>query len=158
DGPEEAAKMGLPGARAGVDWRQRFVPLPAKHVDTGMGFDRIAGFYAGTKGFKDYSQLPSAYDTDIFRAIFDKLEKLSGRKYRSPVRTGKKTVDDKEVPAAASDQEAIDVAFRVIADHIRMVSFAIADNVEPGNGKREYVVRRVLRRAARFGRSLGFHE
>ena len=158
DGPEEAAKMALPGAKAGVDWRQRFVPLPAKHVDTGMGFDRIAGFYAGTKGFKDYSQLPSAYDTDIFRGIFDKIEKLSGKKYKGTLPSGKRVVDDKEVPAAANEQESIDVAFRVIADHIRMVSFAIADRVEPGNGKREYVVRRVLRRAARYGRSLGFHE
>src|SRR6267378_6840607 len=57
DGPDEAAKMALPNSKAGIDWRQRFVPLPAKHVDTGMGFDRIAGFFAGTKGFKDYSQL-----------------------------------------------------------------------------------------------------
>src|SRR6267142_5077580 len=123
DGPEEAAKMVLPNAKAGIDWRQRFVPLPAKHVDTGMGFDRIAGFYAGTKGFKDYSQLPSAYDTDIFRSIFDKIEKLCGNKYRGTLPTGKRLVDGKEVPAAANEKESIDVAFRIIADHVRMVSF-----------------------------------
>src|SRR5207253_6229557 len=54
-----------------------YSPLPAKHVDTGMGFDRIAGFHAGTKGFKEFSELPSAYNTDIFRLIFDRLEKMS---------------------------------------------------------------------------------
>src|SRR5436190_24162816 len=78
DGPEEAAKMAIPNSKPGVDWRQRFVPLPAKHVDTGMGFDRIAGFHARTKGFKEFSELPSAYDTDIFHSIFDVIEKLSG--------------------------------------------------------------------------------
>src|SRR5437016_2679224 len=51
----------------------KYSPLPAKHVDTGMGFDRIAGFLAGTKGFKEFSELPSAYDTDIFTAIFTEL-------------------------------------------------------------------------------------
>src|SRR5437879_3754172 len=60
-----------------------YSPLPAKHVDTGMGFDRIAGFYAGTKGFKDYSQLPSAYDTDVFISLFAAIEKLSGKKYEA---------------------------------------------------------------------------
>src|SRR5882672_2911832 len=54
-----------------------YSPLPAKHVDTGMGFDRIAGFHAGTKGFKEFSELPSAYNTDIFHSIFDRIERLS---------------------------------------------------------------------------------
>src|SRR5438270_5695450 len=60
-----------------------YSPLPARHVDTGMGFDRIAGFYAGTKGFKEFSELPSAYNTDIFTALFAKLEKMSEKKYGS---------------------------------------------------------------------------
>ncbi len=158
DGPEEAAKMSKPGAKAAVDWRQRFVPLPAKHVDTGMGFERVTGIIQNTKGFTDFSRIISNYETDIFRPIFDKLEKLSGKKYGSTLPTGKRVVEDKEVPAAANDAEARDVAFRVIADHIRTLSFAIADGIQPGNNERNYVLRRILRRAVRYGRMLGFHE
>jgi alanyl-tRNA synthetase len=158
DGPDEAAKMLLPSAKAGLDWCQRFVPLPARHVDTGMGFERVTGIMQNTRNFTDFTRIISNYETDIFRPVFDKIEKLSGKKYGSTLPTGKRLVDGKEVPTAASHDEAKDVAFRVIADHIRTVSFAIADGIEPGNGKREYVVRRVLRRAARYGRSLGFHE
>jgi alanyl-tRNA synthetase len=124
--------------------------LPAKHVDTGMGFDRIAGFYAGTKGFKDYSQLPSAYDTDIFTSLFAAIEKLSGKKYTGSLPKAGTTGD--------TEQEKIDIAFRVIADHIRTLSFSIADGIIPSNEGRGYVLRRILRRAVRYGRSLGFHE
>jgi alanyl-tRNA synthetase len=127
-----------------------YSPLPARHVDTGMGFDRIAGFYAGTKGFTDYSQLPSAYDTDIFTTLFAKLEKLSEKKYSGTLPKPGSTGD--------TDQEKTDIAFRVIADHIRTLSFAIADGVQPGNTDRNYVLRRILRRAVRYGRTLGFHE
>src|SRR6266850_2065063 len=127
-----------------------YSPLPAKHVDTGMGFDRIAGFYAGTKGFKDYSQLPSAYDTDIFTTLFAKLEKLSGKKYTGTLPKPGSTGD--------TDQEKTDIAFRVIADHIRTLSFAIADGIQPGNTDRNYVLRRILRRAVRYGRTLYFQE
>src|SRR5579862_3255317 len=82
DGPEEAAKMALPNAKAGVDWRQRFVPLPTRHVDTGMGFERVTSIIQGTKGLKDFATAKiSNYETDIFRSIFDALEKLSGKKY-----------------------------------------------------------------------------
>jgi len=148
DGPEEASKMTTPGAKPGVDWRQRFVPLPARHVDTGMGFERVTGIIQNTKGFTDFSRMISNYETDIFRPIFDRLEKLSDKRYSSTL------------PAAGStgqtEQEKIDVAFRVIADHIRTLSFSIADGIEPGNKVRNAVVRRVLRRATMFGRALSF--
>jgi alanyl-tRNA synthetase len=127
-----------------------YSPLPAKHVDTGMGFDRIAGFHAGTKGFKEFSELPSAYNTDIFAALFGQLEKLSGKRYTGTLPKPGSTGD--------SDQEKIDIAFRVIADHIRTLSFAIADGIIPSNEGRGYVLRRILRRAVRYGRTLGFHK
>ncbi len=163
DGPEEAAKMGLPNAKAGETWRQRFVPLPAKHVDTGMGFERVTSIIQGTKNFTDFANAKiSNYETDIFRPIFDELEKMSGMKYGCTLPTGTRTVKDgdseKQVPAAANDEEAKDVAFRVIGDHIRTLSFAIADGIQPGNTDRNYVLRRILRRAVRYGRTLGFHE
>ncbi len=163
DGPEEARKMGLPNAKAGVDWKQRFVPLPAKHVDTGMGFERATSIIQGTIGLKDFANAKiSNYETDIFRPIFDAIEKLSGKKYGSTLPTGTRLVKDgdeeKTVPAAANDNEAQDVAFRVIADHIRTLSFSIADGIQPGNTERNYVLRRILRRAVRYGRTLGFHE
>jgi alanyl-tRNA synthetase len=135
-----------------------FSPLPAKHVDTGMGFERLSSFIQCTKGFTDFRGVISNYETDVFRPIFDKIEKLSGKRYGSTLPTGTRVVEEKTIAAAASEHEARDIAFRVIADHVRTASFAIADGVEPGNGKREYVVRRVLRRAARYGRSLDFHE
>ena len=127
-----------------------FTPLPARHVDTGMGFERVTGIIQNTRGFKDFSRVISNYETDIFRPLFDKIEKLSGKKYSSTL------------PAAGTigttEQEKIDVAFRVVADHIRTLSFAIADGILPSNEGRGYVLRRILRRAVRYGRSLGFHQ
>jgi alanyl-tRNA synthetase len=128
-----------------------FSPLPAKHVDTGMGFERVASIIQGTKNFADFQNAKiSNYETDIFRPIFDELEKLSGKKYTSTLPKSGSTGD--------TEQEKIDVAFRVIADHIRTLSFAIADGILPGNTDRNYVLRRILRRAVRYGRTLGFHE
>ncbi len=147
--PEDAARMAA-GGKVGVDWRQKFVPLPAKHVDTGMGFERVTSIIQNTKNFTDFTGIISNYETDIFRPIFDKLEKLSGRKYTSTLPAAGAT--------STSDQEKIDIAFRVIADHIRTLGFAIADGIQPGNGERNYVLRRILRRAVRYGRTLGFHE
>ena len=127
-----------------------FVPLPAKNVDTGMGFERVTGIIQNTNGFTDFSKIISNYETDIFRPIFDKIENLSGKLYGSTLpKPG--TIGDTE-------QEKIDVAFRVIADHIRTLSFSIADGILPGNNDRNYVLRRILRRAVRYGRSLGFRE
>jgi alanyl-tRNA synthetase len=128
-----------------------FSPLPAKHVDTGMGFERVTSIMQGTRGFTDFAHAKiSNYETDIFRPIFDAIEKLSGKKYGSTLPKAGSTGD--------TEQEKIDVAFRVIADHIRTLSFAIADGIQPGNTDRNYVLRRILRRAVRYGRTLGFHE
>src|SRR5436853_2248575 len=127
-----------------------FVPLPQRHVDTGMGFERVTAIIQGTKDLTDFSGTTSNYETDVFRPIFDELEKLSGKKYGSTI--------PKEKSAGENEQEKIDIAFRVIADHIRTLSFAIADGIAPSNEGRGYVLRRVLRRAVRYGRTLGFHE
>ncbi|MDB6108514.1 MAG: alaS, partial [Pedosphaera sp.] len=127
-----------------------FSPLPARHVDTGMGFERATSIIQCTKKFTDFTGIISNYETDIFRPIFDKLEKMSGKRYGSTLPPSGTTGN--------TEQEKTDVAFRVIADHIRTLSFAIADGIQPGNTDRNYVLRRILRRAVRYGRSLGFHE
>ena len=150
-----------------------FSPLPAKHVDTGMGFERVTSIIQCTKGFKDFANAKiSNYETDIFRPIFDKLEELSGKKYGSTLpnvgqasrlsqtsekNSGEKDGDRRDA-CPTQEQIATDIAFRVIADHIRTLSFAIADGIQPGNTDRNYVLRRILRRAVRYGRTLGFHE
>lgn len=128
-----------------------FSPLPAQHVDTGMGFERVTSIIQGTNHFSDFSNVKiSNYETDIFRPIFDRLEQLSGKKYTSTLpKTGSR---------GENEQEKIDVAFRVIADHIRTLSFAIADGIQPGNTDRNYVLRRILRRAVKYGRALGFQK
>ena len=128
-----------------------FAPLPAKHVDTGMGFERVCSIIQGTRGFSNFSGVRiSNYETDVFRPIFDELERMSGKEYTS-------TLPDSP-SAAQHPQFAKDIAFRVIADHIRTLSFAVADGIQPGNTDRNYVLRRILRRAVRYGRTLGFHE
>ena len=128
-----------------------FSPLPAKHVDTGMGFERVASIIQGTKNFTDFAHAKiSNYETDIFRPIFDELEKMSGHRYGCTLPVSGSTGD--------TEEEKIDVAFRVIADHIRTLSFAIADGIQPGNTDRNYVLRRILRRAVKYGRTLGFHK
>src|SRR4051812_23386146 len=100
-----------------------FSPLPSRHVDTGMGFERVTGIIQNTKNFTDFSRVISNYETDIFRPIFDKLEKMSGRKYTSTLpESGLSTLNP---------QQSTDIAFRVIADHIRTLSFAIADGIQP---------------------------
>jgi alanyl-tRNA synthetase/REP element-mobilizing transposase RayT len=129
----------------------KFTPLPQRHVDTGMGFERVTAIIQGTKNFTDFSGVISNYETNIFRPIFDELEKLSGKKYAS-------TLPDASHLSTFNSQPATDVAFRVIADHIRTLSFAIADGIIPSNEGRGYVLRRILRRAVRYGRTLGFHE
>ena len=130
-----------------------FVPLPACHVDTGMGFERVCSVMQGTKGFKEFGNVViSNYETDLFRPIFEAIGALCGRRYGStlPQPSG----DGAVMPV--TDQEKEDVAFRVIADHLRTLGFAIADGIQPGNAERHYVLRRILRRAVRYGRTLGF--
>ncbi len=106
------------------------VPLEQKHVDTGMGLERLARIVQG-KG--------SNYDSDIFTPLINSVENLSGIAY------GK--------------EEEKDIAFRVIVDHIRAINFAIAEGQLPGNAKAGYVIRRILRRAIRYGHTfLGFKE
>ena len=128
-----------------------FGPLPAKHVDTGMGFERVCSIIQGTDGLSDFSEKAkiSNYETDVFRPIFDELEKLTGKKYGSTLPISSQNL---------GGQEKVDVAFRVIADHIRTLSFSIADGIHPSNEGRGYVLRRILRRAVRYGRDLGLRE
>jgi alanyl-tRNA synthetase len=103
--------------------------LPAKHVDTGLGLERIAAVLQGVL---------SNYDIDYMRGIIHTAEQLAGKKY--------------------GGDAAADISFRVIADHSRAVTFLIADGVTPSNEGRGYVLRRLLRRAARHGRILGLSE
>lgn len=105
-------------------------PLPSRHVDTGMGFERLCMVVQGKK---------SNYDTDVFQTIIGRLGALSGKIYGAA--------------------EKPDIAMRVIADHLRAVSFAIADGQLPSNNKAGYVIRRILRRAVRYGYTfLNFRE
>jgi alanyl-tRNA synthetase len=120
-----------------------------------MGFERVCSIIQGTKNFTDFQNAKiSNYDTDVFKPIFDELTKLSGKHYQStlPIANAQGNV----VPV--TEQEKVDVAFRVIADHLRTLSFAIADGIQPGNSDRNYTLRRILRRAVKYGRSLGFTE
>ena len=128
-----------------------FRDLPAKHVDTGMGFERACSLIQNTKGFTDFSEKPTNYATDVFQPIFRTLEKLSGKTYKDIY---PESVDSDKSALSAEMKEAI--AFRVIADHIRTLAFSLADGILLGNTGRNYVLRRILRRAVRYGRTLGF--
>ena len=145
-GPESDPRTGEPGYVAGVnvDGCERFIeiwnnvfmqferiedgslrPLPAQHVDTGMGFERILRVMQGVQ---------SNYDTDVFQPLLAKIAELTGVPY---------------------DRGEKGTPHRVIADHLRSLSFSIADGATPSNEGRGYVLRRLLRRAARFARELG---
>ena len=132
-----------------ADKEGNFTPLDSQHVDTGMGFERVAAVIQATDGFSDFSKPVSNYDTDIFSVIFDKLQNLSGKSYQSTLPSDKST---------RTKQQEIDIAFRVIGDHLRALCFSIADGILPGNSDRNYVLRRILRRAVRYGRTLGFNQ
>jgi alanyl-tRNA synthetase len=123
-----------------------FSPLAAKHVDTGMGFERVAGIYATTDGFKSFDKDPSNYAADVFAPLFAKVTELSKKEYKATVPTKREGL---------TEQENIDIAFRVLADHARCVSCAIADGILPGNEGRNYVIRRILRRGILYGKKLG---
>ncbi len=150
-GPDRCDMQGVAGHKCGVNgdcgrfielWNLVFIQynrlesgkleqLPMCHVDTGAGLERITAVLQGKK---------SNYDTDLFMPIINQIEDITGKKYTS--RLGKQT----------------DNAFRVIADHVRTLTVAIADGALPGNDGRGYVLRRILRRAARFGLLLDMHE
>ena len=115
--------------------------LPAKHVDTGAGFERVCSVLECTRMGTDFTRPISNYDTEVFMPLLRELQTLSGATYS---------------PGQSQDQASI--SMRVIADHIRMVSFAIADGALPSNDGRGYVVRRLLRRAARYGRKIGLKD
>ncbi|NMB83405.1 MAG: alanine--tRNA ligase, partial [Ignavibacteria bacterium] len=112
--------------------------LPAKHVDTGMGFERVCAVL---------QKKNSNYDTDVFTPIISAIEKLCGIKY------------DVSLPADDKSNSGIsNISMRVIADHLRTLTFAIADGATPGNEGRGYVLRRLLRRASRYARKLNLNE
>ena len=115
-----------------------------------MGFERACSIIQNTKGFTDFSKKPSNYATDVFTPIFRKLEELSGKSY---VNIYPEPGADR---SAFAEEMKTAIAFRVIADHLRTLSFSIADGILPGNNGRNYVLRRILRRAVRYGRQLGF--
>ena len=102
-----------------------YTPLPKKNIDTGMGLERMASIT---------QEVPTNFDTDLFTPILSRIEAVSGRKY--------------------GQSEDTDVAFKVISDHIRTVSFAVADGALPSNEGRGYVLRRLIRRAVRFSKEL----
>ena len=105
-------------------------PLPNKVIDTGMGLERLCMVLQGKK---------SNYDTDVFQPLIGKLGEMCGKKY--------------------GDHKDVDIAMRVIADHVRTIAFSIADGQLPSNAKAGYVIRRILRRAVRYGYTfLGFRE
>jgi alanyl-tRNA synthetase len=150
-GPQRCEKKGQSGHKCAVNsgcgrfielWNLVFIqynrdetsglkPLGANYVDTGAGLERIAAVMQNKA---------SNYDTDLFMSLIKAIERITGHKYTSQLGS------------------EMDNAFRVISDHIRALCFAITDGAVPGNEGRGYVVRRILRRAARFGRVLGMHE
>ena len=105
--------------------------LPAQHVDTGMGFERLCMVLQNKQ---------SNYDTDVFMPLIEKVEKITGFKYTS-----------NEVKNISETQNKTNIAIRVIVDHVRAVAFAIADGQLPSNTGAGYVIRRILRRAIRYG-------
>ncbi len=150
-GPDRCDKKGVPGHECQVNgdcarfielWNLVFiqynrqptgklVPLSARYIDTGAGLERVVSVLQNKR---------SNYDTDLFMPIIERTAEMSGHKYTSQL--GSKT----------------DNAFRVIADHSRTLVFAITDGATPSNEGRGYVIRRILRRASRFGRELDLHE
>ncbi len=112
--------------------------LPAKHIDTGMGFERVCAVLQNKK---------SNYDTDVFTPLINAVAKLSNVKY-----------DENLFADDNSSVGQSNISMRVIADHIRTLTFAIGDGATPGNEGRSYVLRRLLRRAARYGRKINLKE
>ncbi len=112
--------------------------LPAQHVDTGMGFERLCMAMQG---------VTSNYDTDVFTPLIAKVEEITGLKYT----TNDVILNDSELAKQSQEQNKTNIAIRVIVDHVRAVAFAIADGQLPSNNGAGYVIRRILRRAIRYG-------
>jgi alanyl-tRNA synthetase len=123
------------------DTKGNLTPLPKPSVDTGMGLERVTAVKQGVM---------ANYDIDLFRGIIAKVEQLSGKKYDGRDYSNRDPLKDQ--------QYAADVAMRVIADHMRAICFLLADGVNPSGDGRGYVLRRLLRRATRHGRNLGFNK
>ena len=124
----------------------KLTPLPARHVDTGMGFERVTALLQGKT---------SNYDTDVFTPIFAAIQKISG----APAYAA--TLVDNSHEVAGEERERImrDVAYRVIADHARCLTFALTDGAVPDREGRGYVLRRILRRGVRYGwQYMNMHE
>jgi alanyl-tRNA synthetase len=146
-GPQACERSNVPGHVCGVNgdchrflelWNLVFIqynrsgttelePLPARHVDTGMGFERVVAVLQG---------VGSTYRTDLFRPMFDRIRSMAGH--------------------SGTQVEELITPYRVISDHARAAAFLIADGVVPGNTGRNYVCRMVIRRASRFGGKAGF--
>ncbi len=128
-------------------------PLPAKHVDTGMGLERTCAVVKHLNELREGKPAVfSNYGTDLFVPIIKHIEEITGCNY------GLKRMHLPDRYDSDDTENIVDVACRVIADHIRTLTFAITDGVLPSNEGRGYVLRRLLRRAARFGRKLNVHD
>lgn len=118
-----------------------YTPLPKQNIDTGMGLERMASVC---------QNVPTNFDTDLFMPIIEKIEQFANRTYKRPGE-----IDLIEIFGSAED---INTPFKVIADHIRTVAFAIGDGALPSNEGRGYVIRRLLRRAVRYAKQIGIEK
>lgn len=124
----------------------KYLPLKSKHVDTGLGFERVAGIAASTNDFTEWGTLPSNYNSDLFTDFFAQLESITGHAYQAVL------------PENAEDLNPVarkDCGYRIVADHLRCLCCAIADGILPGNEGRNYVIRRILRRAVLWAERIG---
>lgn len=138
----------------------KLTPLPAKHVDTGMGFERICSVVQGIQAGR-LGQF-SNYDTDVFTPIFAAIQRVTGaEKYMGLLEGSHEATKSRSDEGGEGNRSAVmkDVAYRVVADHIRTLTFALTDGAVPSNEGRGFVLRRILRRAVRYGRQyLGTRE
>lgn len=118
-----------------------YTPLPKQNIDTGMGLERVASVM---------QDVPTNYDTDLFMPIIEKIETIADRRYKRP--------GEIELSEIFGSEEDINTPFKVIADHIRTVAFAIGDGALPSNEGRGYVLRRLLRRAVRYAKQIGIEK
>ncbi|MEB2279171.1 alanine--tRNA ligase [Lysinibacillus xylanilyticus] len=118
-----------------------YTPLPKQNIDTGMGLERIVSVV---------QNVPTNFDTDLFMPIIEKIEQLANRKYKRP--------GEVALSEIFGSEEDINTPFKVIADHIRTVAFAIGDGALPSNEGRGYVLRRLLRRAVRYAKQIGIEK